>query len=272
MKGTLALITRTIKSNRTLLLANILICALFVWMFAVFFPTMLENAQELQEAFESYPKDFLKAFDITDMGSMFASFEGFLAVEYYSIIWPIVAIILVLSCGSAAIAGEVDRGTIEILLAQPLSRVRLFFAKYIAGVVIIAALVLFSNLSVAVFSELYNVGYQWRSLWMISALGFLFSLALFSVTMVFSSLFSSRGKVASLMGGVVIVMYGLDLVSKFKESVEGFKYLSFFHYFDHNAALIDHQIAPLTIAVFLGVSVVCTLMGLVVFEKRDIAT
>jgi len=268
----LALIRRTIKSNRTLLLANILICALFVWMYAVFFPTMLENMEELQEAFESFPKAFLEAFDITDMGSMFTSFEGFLAVEHYSIVWPIIAIILVLSCGSAAIAGEVDRGTIEILLAQPISRVRLFFAKYLAGVVIIAALVLFSNLSVTVFSEFYDIEFHWKSLWMISALGFLFSLALFSITMVFSSLFSSRGKVASLMGGVVIVMYGLDLVSKFKESVEGLKYLSFFHYFDHNAALMDHQIAPLTIAVFLGVSIVCTLMGLAAFVKRDIAT
>jgi len=272
MKGTLALITRTIKNNRTLLLANILICALFVWMYAVFFPTMLENAQELQEAFKSFPKAFLEAFDITDLGYMFANFEGFLAVEHYSIVWPIIIIILVLSYGSAAIAGEVDRGTIEILLAQPISRVRLFFAKYIAGVVIIAALVIFSNLSVAVFSEFYDIGYQWKSLWMISVLGFLFSLALFSITMVFSSLLSSRGRVASLMGGVVIIMYGLDLVSKFKESVEGLKYLSFFHYFDHNAALIDHQIEPLTIAVFLGVSVVCTLMGLAVFVKRDIAT
>jgi len=250
----------------------ILICALFVWMMIAFFPTMLENAKELEEAFANYPKEFLEAFDITSMETMFANLEGFLAVEYYSIIWPIIAIILVLSCGGGAIAGEIDRGTIEVLLAQPVSRARLYWAKYLAGTIIIVAFVILSNLFVPPLASFYNVEFQWKSLLMISALGFLFSLALFSIAMMFSALSSSKGRAASIGGVIVIMMYGLDLISKFKESVEGVKYLSFFHYFDHNAALLDHQIAPLAIAVFLGVSVVCALTGLVVFVKRDIAT
>lgn len=268
----LVLIARTLKDNRVSLAIYILICTLFVWMMIAFFPTMLANAKELQEAFANYPKEFLEAFDISSMDTMFTNLEGFLAVEYYSIIWPIIIIILVLSYGSGAIAGEIDRGTIEVLLAQPISRARLYWTKYAAGVIIIAGLVVLSNLSIIPFASLYDVAYQWRSLLLVSVLGFLFSLALFSITMMFSALLSSKGKVASIGGGIVIVMYGLDLVSKFKESVENLKYLSFFHYFDHNAALLDHHIAPLTLAVFLGVGVVCTLIGLATFIKRDIAT
>ena len=268
----LAIITRTLKDNRVSLAVYILICALFVWMMVAFFPSMLENSQGMAEAFANYPKEFFEAFDITNLDVMFASLEGFLAVEYYSIIWPIIAIILVLSFGSGAIAGEIDRGTIEVLLAQPVSRARLYWAKCVAGVIIIAALVILSSLCVPLFASLYNIEFQWESLFVISSLGFLFSFALFGITMMFSALSSSKGRAASIVGGVVIIMYGLDLVSKFKESVENLKYLSFFHYFDHNAALIHNQLDLLNIFVFLTVGIVGLIIGAVIFQKRDIAT
>jgi len=49
-----------------------------------------------------------------DMQSFLASIEGFLAAENYSIMWPIILIILTLSLGASAIAGEIEEGTMEI--------------------------------------------------------------------------------------------------------------------------------------------------------------
>lgn len=266
-----ALIARTIKSNRTALIANILICVLFVWMYVVFFPTMLDQAEELAAAFQGYPQSFLEAFNV-EFEHMFSTLEGFLATEHFSFVWPIILIILVLSYGGGAIAGEVDRGTIEVLLAQPLSRLRIYGAKVLSGILILLTFVFVSNLSVIPLAELYNLDYQLANWLTVSVLGFLFGLAIFGVCMLFSSFFSTRGKAASLTGGVIIIMYALNVVSKFKESVEGLKYLSFFHYFDSNAALIHNQIDILNVLVLLAVGVMALIIGAIVFEKRDIAT
>jgi len=267
----LALVTRVIKDNRTFFIANAFIWVLFIWMYVAFFPSVSENAAQLQEAFKSYPESFFKAFSI-NMDVMFTNLEGFLSIEYYSIVWPILMVIFVLTYGSFTIAGEIDRGTIEVLLAQPISRTKIYWAKYLAGVILILAFVFLSNFSVVPFTMLYHVKFQWQALLTISALGFLFSLSVFSVTTMLSSLFSSRAKAASLAGGVLIAMYVLNIISKFKVSVDNLKYLSFFHYFDHSAALIDNHISALAVAVFLGVSLTCTLAGLIAFIKRDIAT
>ena len=47
---------------------------------------------------------------------------------------------------------------------------------------------------------------------------------------------------------------------------------SFFHYFDFNAAVVHNQIDILNAMVFLAVGIITTIVGAVIFIKRDIAT
>lgn len=265
----LPLLLQTIKKKRNTLLAYLAINGALVWMLVAVFPSMAQKGEELSKAFENYPEVMLKALNI-DMASFLTSLEGFLTAENFSIMWPIILIILTISLGTGAIAGEVEKGTIEILLAQPLSRVKIFLAKYAAGIMITFLFVLISVFSVIPFALLHNVEFDSQSYLVMSALGALLGFSLLGLSMMFSSFFSERGKAAALTTAVVIVMYAFNLIASFKESLDKLKYLSFFYYHDHNAAMLEHLIDPLAIAVFLGVGVVCALVGLVVFVKRDI--
>lgn len=268
----LPLIIRTIYIKRKSLLIYIIICALMVWMFVAFFPTMYEQAEVLSEAFASYPESFLKAFGIDEIESLFLTLESFLAAEYYSMMWPLTFIIFFTSLGVSSIAGEIENGTIEILLVQPISRAKIYFGKFIAGLFILLMFIIVSNFSVIPFALLHNVEINLQSYFVVSILGLLFSLAIFSSAMMFSAMFSSKGRSGSLTAGMLVLMYAINLIATFKESVQNLKYLSFFYYYDFNAALINHKIDLLSIGVFLGFSLVCSLIGLVVFFKRDIAT
>lgn len=266
-----ALMLKTIQYRVVSVLIYILICAGFLWLMVAMFPTMQKEGEQLVEAFKNYPEGFLKAFD-ADIENIFVSIEGFLATEYYSIVWPIILIILVLNFGSSAIAGEIDRGTIDVLLAQPVSRTKVYLAKLFSGILIILTFVFASNFSVIPFAHLHNVDYQLQSYLTISVSGSLFAFAIFGLCMMFSSLFSTRGKASSMMGFILITMYALDLVAKFRESWESVKYVSFFYYFDGAASLIDKHIDPLAIGVFLGIGIMGAMLGLLIFTKRDIAT
>ncbi len=105
-----------------------------------------------------------------------------------------------------------------------------------------------------------------------SILGFLFAFAIFSICMMISSLSSSRARPAAITGGMLIIMYGLNLLSTFQESLDSLKYVSFFHYFDFSSAIVHNQIDILNTAVFLSVGIIATVIGAVIFVKRDIAT
>lgn len=254
------------------MLIYVLICALLVWVYVSFFPTMQEQADEFMKLLSTYPEGLLEAFGLESAESIFSSLEAFLSTEQYSLIWPLVAIILTVTMAASLIAGEVDDGTAEILLAQPISRTKVYWGKYIAGFLIILVFTFFSVFSVIPFGMLHNVDVNLEGHFLIAILGILFSTAIFSITMMFSSIFSSKGKVASLGAGITIIMYALNIISSLKESAESLKYISFFHYFDTNAALIHNNIEPLAFVIFLTVSIVCSVVGWVVFVKRDVAT
>ncbi len=266
----LALLTKTIRKNLTTLLIYTTISASFVWMYVALFPSIFKEREKLKEAFEAYPEGLMEAFAI-EIDTFVSSLEGFIAGEHFSIVWPIILIILIITYASAAIAGEIEKGTIELLLTQPISRLKIFLAKYFSGLIIITAFILLSNFSVIPFALLHNVDFQIQNYLTISIIGFLFAFATFGICMMISSFSSSRGKPAAITGGMLIIMYGLNLFSAFQESLDMLKFASFFHYYDFSAAVVNNQIDILNVAVFLAVGIITAIIGAVVFIKRDIA-
>ncbi len=268
---TRALVFRIIKDQKKSLLAYLSIAMVFVWMYVALFPSIAKQQEKLSELVTSYPEGFLKAFGLDPQTLIFSNLESFLSLEHYSILWPLMLIILLVSYASSAIAGEIEKGTIEILLSQPLSRLKVFWGKYAAGLLVLLAFILFSVFAVFPFAKIYHLDLKLANHLTMAALGFLFGLAVFSLTLMFSCLFSERGKAASLTGGILLLMYALNIVASLKEDLAWLKYLSFFHYYDYHAALVENRIEPLTIGVFLAVSFFCTLLGAFFFSRRDIA-
>jgi putative exporter of polyketide antibiotics len=76
----------------------------------------------------------------------------------------------------------------------------------------------------------------------------------------------------AITGGILIIMYALNVFSAFQESVENLKYASFFHYYDFAAAAIGNQLDIINVAVFFVIGVITATIGAIIFVKRDIAT
>ena len=240
-------------------------------MYVSLFPFIQEQAEELKKALDVYPESFMQAFGIENQQLLFEKLDNFLAAEYYSFIWPIMVIALLISLGGYSIAGEVEKGTMETLLAQPISRVKLFFEKYLAGLFIFIIFVIVSVFAVVPLAEAYNIDYQFNHYITVAILGFMFGLAIFSIASLLSAIFSEKGKAYFITAGIIIVMYVLNIMATLKESLVDLKYFSFFYYYDYTKALFDNQIDDLAFWVFLGVSVVCTALAVFWFSKRDIS-
>lgn len=118
--------------------------------------------------------------------------------------------------------------------------------------------------------HLHNVEYVFKGHLLIALFGFLFGLAVFSLAMFFSALFSERGKVYMATGGLLIIMYVLNIISVLKESLADLKYVSFFYYFNPGDTLIRQTIDVAGTWVFLLAIIIFSLAGSYVFVKRDI--
>lgn len=260
---------RTIKDKKIFISVYCIFAVLMMFMYVAMYPSIEEKAEDFNKLMDNYPEGMLKAFNIETIN--FDKLENFLSIENYSIIWPLMAMFMMVSLAGYSISKEIEKGTAEILLAKPISRLKIYFSRYLTGAAVLFAFTLVSVFSVVPLAELYNIEYAFDHHVKIFILSFLFGWAVFSMSLMFSSIFSEKGRTYALSGGALLLMYVLNLIASLKEDLENLRYASFFYYYDFNKAMIENSIEDLSVYVFVGVAVVCTIVGAIWFNKRDIA-
>ena len=240
-----------------------------LWMFIALYPIIEEQTTVIMELMEGFPEGFMKAFG-ADPDS-FTTVEGFLAAKQYSATWPIMVILLLVALAGTVIAGEIEKGSIEISLSRPVSRLKIFFGRYMVGIVGLIVFTFFSVFSLVPLAAIYDVDIGFSNVLKLSIITFLFGLTVLSLSMLLSAIFSEKNRVYMFVGGFMVIMYILNIVALIKESIDYLKYSSFFHYLDTNGALILDSIGNTSIIVFSTCAIVFTIIGAWWFNKRDIA-
>jgi len=123
--------------------------AMTALMIAVY-PTVRDNP-DLNKLVENYP-DALKAFIAFGGELDYTSGAGYLGSELFAFMVPLLLAVAAIGAGARATAGEEEAGTIDLLLANPVSRRRLIVEKTaaLATEVALLALVLWISLLVGV--------------------------------------------------------------------------------------------------------------------------
>ena len=241
----------------------------FMWMYVAMFPSIAKQAEAFTAVFENFPPAVFEIFGIEDLNM--STLENFLSVEHFSLVLPIMLIFLLISVAGRSIAGEIEMGTIELLIGRPVSRLKLFLSRYISGVGILAVFTIISVFSIIPLGTLHGVTFEIKSFATAGLILSLFGWAVFSMAMMFSSLFSEKSKVNMACGGVLLGMYVLNVAALMNESLDGLRYLSFFHYYAYSDALTKQSLYGTGCLVFILTSVTFTAAGLLWFRRRDIA-
>ena len=104
-----------------------------------FWPTLRDQPALLAGMIESMPKEVFAAFGIRDPAVMMTP-QGFLSSRLYATVGPLLMLIFAIGMGTASVAGEERRGTMDLLLSAPLSRRRVLLEKFGALATLVAAL------------------------------------------------------------------------------------------------------------------------------------
>jgi len=258
----------TVKEKKWTATSCFLAGFIFLWLFVAFSPTVQQSSRELSQMVKSMPEGLIKAFGLDPKFTI--TLEGFIASKHFSLMWPIILIALTVSLGSSLIAGEIEKKTIGILLSQPVSRFKIFWGKFLAALFYLIIFIPITVISAIPLAKIYHIVYVGENYFTLALVGLLMGLSILGLVMLFSSLFSEKGKVNFLVIGLLIVMYFLNIIALIKENLDKVKYFSFFYYFNYTELLVHNKINNQSLIFFGFVFIITICLAVIYFKKRDI--
>jgi ABC-2 type transport system permease protein len=222
---------------------------------------------EYQKLVQNYPEALLAFFGIEKGGLGTAA--GYLQAELFSLMLPLMLIGYMIAAGSAATAGEQDAGTLEFLLAQPVSRRRVLLEKYVG---LCAALAVISVAFVAVLvvtTRAFQLHVSVPNLIAATASAYMLALLFGAVTLLAGCVTGHRALAAGVASGVAAATYLLSSLATLVTGLKHFRPISPFWWYSGNAPL-QHGLEPLHVVLLLTTTAVCVLAAVVVFDRRDL--
>jgi beta-exotoxin I transport system permease protein len=200
------------------------------------------------------------------------SLSGSLALAFIHPITILLTSVFSVGFSAGAIAGERQRGTLEVALARPISR-RAFYVTLFAAALGFVAVTVAALLAGGVGGSLFAgvIGeLPIRHLPLLWLNGVLLFGSFMAVGLAASASFDRLPPALGLTIGFVVVMYFLEVVGSMWPAAESLRPYSLFHYLQPKAILSGAG-SPLDAAVLVAIIVLATTLALVVFPRRDLA-
>jgi ABC-2 type transport system permease protein len=185
-----------------------------------------------------------------------------------------IAFVAIFAIGSpvGAVAGERERGTLEVLLSRPIGRRRHYAVVAAAillmiGVSLAALLVgqVAGAMAVGVADEL-----DLAQLPLVFANGLLMWAAFATVSLAASVSFDRAGPALGVALGFLLVNYFLEILGSLWDAAEWLQPYSLFHHFDPGQILLGDA-EPLDLAIVGLATVLPAIWALMVYPRRDLA-
>lgn len=270
MKGGLLLRSvtgRTLRDAKRSLIGYGIATAMLMLMMGSVWPSIELQGEDFQKLVESYPPAMQAFFgDFSDLNTA----HGYMFAEAFSAMLPLILLLFAIGRTADTLAGEEERGAMDALLTHPVSRRRVFLEKLAGvalGLVLIAAMVAVSTLAVSVA---WNMGLRASNVAAASLILLLFALAHAGVAAALAGWRGRKGLVIALTSAVAVASYVLSALGKLVDWLEEARYLSLFRYYGDVNPLRD-GLDGTGALVLASVALVGALVGLVLFERRDVA-
>ncbi|MBN1138057.1 MAG: ABC transporter permease subunit [Anaerolineae bacterium] len=260
------LFTKTLRDLRGQILGWGIGAGLLGWMVVFLYPSFKDQTAALMEMLTGYPAALTGFFgDFTKL----STYPGWLNIELFSYGPPILAIFAVV-VGTGLIAGEEEKGTLDLLLSHPIHRWRVVTEKFaafaVATVLIMVLVALFFVSGSAMIGETRQLGRIILATMNIVPI----TLAGGALALMASVLFRSR-RLANMVALVVIIgSYFLESLGKTVDVLEPYRSIALFHYYDSSAALFE-GIKWGDASILLALTAIFFLISLFAFQRRDIA-
>ena len=219
---------------------------------------------QFAELLELYPAEIM-AF-IGDITSM-ATPEGWVSIEFFSYM-PLILGIFAVLMGSGLLVSHEESGTLDLIMAHPVSRTALFMGRLLAFVAATVAILVVIWLGFIVSMTWSSIDIGWGRMWL-PLLSLLAELLLFgALSLLLSMVLPSRRLAATAAGLLLVASFFITGLAKLNEDLEPIARLSPLNYYQAQDAF--HALNGAWLAGLLGSAAVFAALAWWRFQRRDI--
>jgi ABC-2 type transport system permease protein len=258
-------LTKALRDGRRGLLGWAVAVAAVAAMYAAFWPSI--DTPQMREALEAYPPGVLEALNYDDLTTA----AGYLGGSVYGLLVPLLLAVFAIAGGTRAVAGDEEAGTLDLLLAHPVSRTRFALSRVAALVVQIAVLAAAVWLALAALSG--PAGLDGVGVGQLAAMTlhlFVFGTAVAALAFAVGAAVGGRALTLAVSSGVTVLAY---LASGIIPQVDGWEWvrnLSPFHWYNGGDPLVD-GVRWGHVGLLAATTALLVAGGLWGFRRRDLA-
>jgi ABC-2 type transport system permease protein len=268
-----ALWTKAVRESFVLLLSLAVLLFAFAWVYVwliskIELPVLLEfllgGLKDLER---------LSGVPFEDV----ATPQGRIALAFIDPLVHLGVMVWAISRGSDAVSGELERGTLEMLLAQPLSRLSVYLSKAVVAVLglFIICVALWGGLAIGIRLIVKETDQVWPAMYIaptINVFGFGFAMA--GIAAVVSSCDRYRWRTIGFMGAFYAVAVILKVIARMAPGWEWVGYASIFWPFEPQRMVANIEDSWQLLLEYntplIVVGVLSYFAGAIVFCRRDL--
>jgi ABC-2 type transport system permease protein len=236
-------------------------------MMVAVYPSVRDNAA-LNKLVQDYP-DALKGFFGFGGELDYTSAAGYLGMELFSLVVPLLLLIAAIAAGSGAIAGEEDRQTLDLLLSLPVSRTRLVLEKLGALVAEVVGLgfVLWLGLWIGALAVGMEISAAKLAAATVDAVAL--AVAFGAVALLAGCVTGRRGLAIGIAAAAAVAAYLVNSLAPLVDVLDAVKQLSpFYHYATQSPLRLG--LDPIHVLVLLAIAAMAAAVSVVAFRRRDL--
>lgn len=220
------------------------------------------------------PPGAFKAFSGSTGDVSIASYPGLLGAGLVHPFWIALQLTAIGSLAAAAVAADVESGTIELLMVRPLSRIRLLAERAAALAVTIVLLNAAATLTVAVGVALSPQLHRAIPLSGVFAAGLLgcgFCLCLTGPALAVSAAGSRRAQVVGATVALGAVGFAVNFIAQAWSPAAPLRFITPFHYYTPGDALAHGTVPWTSLTVLVAVGATGLAAAVALLARRDLA-
>jgi ABC-2 type transport system permease protein len=231
-----------------------------------FWPTLQRDSDALMELMESLPEGMLNLFGASEAVE-FLTGPGFVNSRVYASVGSFIVIFFAISMGTAAVAGEEDKGTMDLLLANPIPRDRVVLETFAAQAFLTTVLAALVAGLLLVTDPMLDVGLPIGGVIAASTGMILLALSFGSLALMVGALTGKRGLTVGVASGAAIATFFINGLAPLIDSIRWTQKLTPFYWLlDHNPLANGFRWQLLVLAAGIGFFLATALWG---FRRRD---
>ena len=234
---------------------------------AGFYPSV-RQMPDINQMIETAPGELMAALvgDLTDLTSP----AGYLNSQVFFFLGPLLLIIFAIGKGVAALAGEEERGTLDLLLANPVSRARVVLEKLAALLVMTIGLAAALWIGLAILSAAIEMEISATRL-AEATLGTMLLAAVFGVlALALGAASGQSGLSLGVTSAIALITYLLNALAAVIGKLEPYRVLSPFYYATTADPLVNGLHVGHTL-VLVAMILVFSAAAVLLFGRRDLA-